>query len=72
MTVQSWAVTVSVNGEDVLTISSSHLSGIENIADYADGDVARLRADLENGREFYCGRFHERVTLTCGQQSREG
>lgn len=34
--VQSWAVTVAVNGEDILTIGSTHLSGIENIDDYAD------------------------------------
>lgn len=34
--VQSWAVTVTINGDEVLTISNSHLSGIENIADYAD------------------------------------
>lgn len=34
--VQGWAVTVNVNGEDVLTISHNHLAGVENIDDYAD------------------------------------
>lgn len=34
--VQSWEVEVRVNGRDVLTLGSSHLSGIPNIDDYAD------------------------------------
>lgn len=31
-----WAVTVFVDGKDILTIESGFLSGIENIDDYAD------------------------------------
>ena len=34
--VHGWAVTVEVNGETILTIGHNHLSGIENIEDYAD------------------------------------
>jgi len=34
--VQHWGVDIRVNGECVLTIESNCLSGIDNIADYAD------------------------------------
>lgn len=34
--VQGWEVSVSINGDEVLTIGHNHLSGIENIMDYAD------------------------------------
>ena len=34
--VQHWGVDIRVNGELVLTIESNCLSGIDNIADYAD------------------------------------
>ena len=34
--IQGWAVTVEVNGENILTIGHNHLAGIENIDDYAD------------------------------------
>lgn len=33
---ETWEVTVSVNGEGVLTIGSSHLSGVSNIAEYEE------------------------------------
>lgn len=33
---RSWAVTVAVDGEDILTLSSTGLCGLENIQDYAD------------------------------------
>ena len=33
---QHWAVTVRVDGSEVLTIESNCLSGVDNIADYAD------------------------------------
>lgn len=36
MRAETWEVTVSVNGESILTIGSSHLSGVDNIDDYAD------------------------------------
>lgn len=31
-----WEVSVAVNGENILTIGSTHLCGIENITDYHD------------------------------------
>jgi len=34
--VQHWGVDIRVNGERALTIESNSLSGINNIADYAD------------------------------------
>jgi hypothetical protein len=34
--IDGWEVSVSINGENVLTIGHDHLSGIENIDDYAD------------------------------------
>ncbi|WP_186079496.1 hypothetical protein [Burkholderia gladioli] len=37
--VQSWAVTVEVNGMTILTISDSHVGGIDSIGDF--GDVVR-------------------------------
>ncbi|MDR8087834.1 hypothetical protein KPB05_10210 [Burkholderia gladioli] len=37
--VQSWAVTVEVNGMTILTISDSHVGGIDSISDF--GDVVR-------------------------------
>jgi hypothetical protein len=39
-TSKTWEVEIRINGESVLTLGSSHLSGIENISDYA--------ADIEN------------------------
>lgn len=35
-TAQSWEVEIRVNGDSVLTIGHNHLTGIENIDDYAD------------------------------------
>lgn len=34
--IQSWAVTVIVNGNQILTIGHNHLSGVDNIEDYDD------------------------------------
>ncbi len=34
--IQGWAVSVDVNGVTVLTIGHNHLSGADNIEDYAD------------------------------------
>jgi len=42
---QSWEVSVSVNGETILTIGHSHLCGVENISDYA-GDVRNCAQHL--------------------------
>jgi hypothetical protein len=33
---RSWAVTINVNGDQILTIGHNHLSGIENIDDYTN------------------------------------
>jgi hypothetical protein len=33
---KTWEVEIRVNGETILTLGSSHLSGIENIDDYAN------------------------------------
>jgi hypothetical protein len=41
---QFWAVTVSRNGEDVVTIASTHLSGLAKLSD-EDKRVIRLAAD---------------------------
>jgi len=34
--VKHWAVEIRVNGDEILTLESNCLSGIENIADYRD------------------------------------
>lgn len=36
MSEKHWAVTVSVNGSEVVTIESNCLSGVENVADHED------------------------------------
>ena len=36
---------------------------MESIPSGLAEDVVQLIADLNNGREFYCGRFYERATL---------
>ena len=35
-----WSVTVSVDGDEVVTIESNSLSGVENVSDYREQIVA--------------------------------
>jgi hypothetical protein len=72
-TVQSWAVTVSVNGDQILTIGHNHLSGIENIDDYKEAveNCARHLFSFIAGRE-YTDVAQAACRCICQEQHRRG
>ena len=54
--VRHWSVTVSVEGEEVVTIESNCLSGIENVTDYRKEIISaaeNLFAFIGTGKEVF-------------------
>lgn len=52
--IQGWAVSVEVNGDNILTIGHNHLSGVDDIQEYADvirGAARHLLSFIGDGEQ---------------------